>query len=404
MTNVLGNYVPILYANKALEALMKRLGLAARVNRGYDAERRNVGKGKVISIKKPSVFTAQSAPGSAVDLSVGTVDITLSTFKEVRFALPDNEQAWTGSDIITDHIMPAGYAIADAIDLDLAALIPTVAHAYVEPSAATAATMAGILAVQKAQFDLKVPIDDEAAMHFMIGGKEQADLLALSAFAQWQGAGQVGLDTQLRGFLGRRYGYEFFANQNRGTQAYADITDFLGAGPTAAAGATSIAVTALGTTEAYKKGSILKFTSGAESGNQYAVTADVTMSGGGGTFVINPGLRVGCTSGDTFAINDLAALNQGAAGTGALDNVTDNLNLAFHRDWAAVGFAALPDETIRDLGVRVFTVQDPVTGISLRARIFYDGANSKTVCVVDALWGVREIDADRACRYEIKNS
>ena len=404
MANVLGNFVPTMYANEVLAALMKRLGLAARVNRGYDAERRTVGKGKIISISKPSILAAQNAPGAVTDLNTGTVDITLTTFKEVRFALPDNEQAWTGPQIIQDHLIPAAYALADAIDQDLIALVPTVPHAYVEPSGATAATIAGILQVQKGQFDLKVPIDDIENMHFMVGGKEMADLLALSAFAQHQGAGDVGVNTQLKGYLGQRYGYYFFSNQNRGTQAYADITDFAGAGPTAAAGATSLAVTGLGTTEVIKKGSILKFTSGAELGNQYAVTADVTMSGGGGTLVVNPGLRVGSTSGDTFAINDLAALNQGAAGTGALDNVTDNLNVAFHRDWAALAFAALPDSTISDLGVRVFTVMDPKTGISLRARIAYDNALSRTVCTVDALWGVKEINPDLAFRYEIKNA
>jgi len=390
MANSNGNYIPILYANEALIHLRKRLGMAARVHRGYDAERRTAGKGKTISIKRPSTFTSQSAPSSAQELAVGTVDITLSTWEEVKFALPDNEAAWADPSIITDHIAPAAYAIAASIDQDLVDLVNTVPHAYVEPTAGTAATVAGILNTRKKLGDLNVPLTEQERMHFMVGTKAEADLLALSAFAQHQGAGQAGVDTQLSGYLARRYGFEFFTNQNVGTVAYNNITDTAGTiTEPAAVGDTTITVAGLDTSIHYKAGTIIKFD---VSGYEYAVATTTALSAGAGTVTITPAIRV--AEADNAAITIQTTM----------DNVTNVQNLAFHRDFAALAFAALPDSVPNELGARAFTVMDPVTGLSLRARLWYDGDNSKTLCAVDALWGVKVLNADLACRYEFVNS
>jgi hypothetical protein len=394
VANVNGNYIPILYATEALIHLRKRLGLAARVHKGYDAERRSVGKGKTISIKRPSVFTSQSAPSTAQELAVGTVDITLSTWEEVKFALPDNEAAWADPSIITDHIAPAAYAIADSIDQDLVDLADTVPHLYVEPTAATAsaATIAGLLATRKRLFDLKVPLQDQDKMHFMIGGKAEADLLALSAFTQHQGAGDMGVSSQMSGYLGRRFGMEFFANQNVGTLTYGNHTDVAGTiTEPAAVGDTSITIGGVSDVE-LAIGTVIKFST---SGNEYAVRTAVTPSAGAAVVAITPAIRV--------AESDNAAIVVGST-SGWQDNCTNVVNLAFHRNWAALAFAALPDALPNELGARAFTVMDPVSGLSLRARLWYDGTNSKTLCAVDALWGVRELDADLACRYEFVNA
>jgi len=56
MSNTLGNYDPIFYAQEALIALNKALGMAGRVHRGYDPNPQQ--KGSVINITQPSVFEA----------------------------------------------------------------------------------------------------------------------------------------------------------------------------------------------------------------------------------------------------------------------------------------------------------------------------------------------------------
>jgi len=75
MANTLGNYSPLFYANEALALLRKNLGLAARVYRGYDRERRTFDRGEIITIRKPSTFQAYDAPSSEQDILPGNVDI-----------------------------------------------------------------------------------------------------------------------------------------------------------------------------------------------------------------------------------------------------------------------------------------------------------------------------------------
>jgi len=404
MVNVLGVYNPIFYANEALIWLQKALGLANRVYMGFDEERRTFNKGDTISIRRPGQFTAQSAPSSSQAVSTGTVSISLSNHQEVKFEIPDKEFAYTGQRIISDHIMPAAYALADKIDSDLNSLIATVPHAFSE-GAGVAATIAGLLGTRKKMFDNKVPLADQANCFFEIGGKEEADLLALSAFTQWQGSGQTGVESQMTALLGRRFGFEFFSNQNRPTVTYGDLSDFAGATTAIVAkGATSVPVGSLGTTDVVKKGTILKMTSGTDLGSEYAVTADVTLSGGAGTFVVNPPTRNAMGSGDTFSLGKTQG--ETTANQDSTVSATENTNVAFHRNWAALAFARLPDfqQFQTKLGVEVASVQDPVTGLALRARTYYDGDNSKMLIALDTLYGFKELDADLACRYEIANS
>ena len=84
MANTLGVYDPIFYAQEALIHLENALGLANRVHRGYDEERKSFGKGQTISIRKPSTFTVEDAPSTAQDLDTEYVDITLNNWKEVK--------------------------------------------------------------------------------------------------------------------------------------------------------------------------------------------------------------------------------------------------------------------------------------------------------------------------------
>lgn len=392
-TNTLGYYDPAFYANEALIWLSKNLGLASRVHRGFDEERRTFDRGSTINIRRPAVFTAQDAPGSAQDLPTESVQMSLDTWKEVRIQLSDKQFAYTQQRVIDEHIAPAANALGDNVDQAIAALIPTVPHMYSEPTAGAAATIAGILQTRKKLFDNKVPLSDAANMHFMVGGKEEMDLLALSGFSQHQGAGPLGVETQQTALLGRRYGMNFFANQNRPTIAYADKTDFAGTiTEPAAKGATSLTVGGLGTTDVISKGTILKFD---VSGHEYAVTAAVTLSGGAGVLVVNPPLRA--------AELDNAAITLQGGADGGQDNDTNNSNIAFHRGWAALAFARLPDYQgmSNGLGLNVVSVQDPVSGIAVRSRVHYLGASSAIEVVLDILYGVKELNADLACRYEI---
>jgi len=379
MSNTLGNYDPIFYAQEALISLNKALGMAGRVHRGYDPNPQQ--KGSVINITRPSVFEATevntSTGGTTQELTPENVSITLDTWKEVKFSLTDKELTFTKEKIITDHITPAAYALADAIDLSLVGLYKKIP--WKEGISGTP-VVADITGVRRALFNNKVPMND---LHFMVDGDVEAGLLALSAFATADGAGQVGVDTQLRGTLGTRYGFEFFANQNTPAHTSGAMADTAGAlNANADKGATSIVIKSLTDTQTLKIGDIIKITGDAQ---QYCVTADVE---------INSATTVGIYP--ALAKNNLANALVTVilpSGTGA----TKNQCIAFHRHAFALAMAPLSDMGGR-LGAQIATVADPVTNLSIRSRLWYEGDTSTVKVALDALWGVQVLNPNLAVR------
>ncbi len=374
MTNALSVYDPIFYAQEGLLQLEKALGMAGRVHRGYDKAPQQ--KGATISIRSPGNFTAQDAPSTAQDIDAGEVQIRLSNWKEVKFALNDKELAAAGEVIIAEHIRPAAVALADSIDQSLCALYADVPWYH---DVAATAGVADIISVRRAMFDNKVPLRDPAMLHWMLDGDMEADLLGQSAFTQWQGSGAVGAEAQVSGVLGQRFGFNFFANQNVQSHAAGTLSNtaplLQGAH---AKGATSVTLDAATLTGTLKKGDSLVITG---HDQRYAVTADATASGNAITVSVTPAL-VQAYANDvpvTVSLDDHAA------------------SLAFHRNAFALAMAPL-SELGNQLGARIATVTDPITGLALRSRLFYDGNNSKVFVALDALWGVTTLDGNLAVR------
>ena len=213
MPNDISPYNPIFYAQEALIQLEKALGLAGRIHRGYDVERRSFGRGETIQIRKPGTFVVADAPASAVDLAPESTTITLDNWREVKFKLTDKELTFTTEQIIDEHIRPAAYAIADDMEIKLATLYNNVGpHHAIQNTGSVDIT--DITDVYQVLFDNKVPLFDPGAIHYMISGRLQSAFQALPAFSQQQGAGDVGVQTQLRGTLGTKFGAEIFATQN----------------------------------------------------------------------------------------------------------------------------------------------------------------------------------------------
>lgn len=376
MANTLGYYNPVFYAQEALIHLEKALGMGSRVHRGYEAERRTYGRGEYINIHKPSTFSAADAPSTAADLDTGSEQIQLAYWREVKFKLTDKELAFTSEKIIDDHIRPAAYALADDIDQKLAALYKDVPWYY---DIADTTVVADITGVKKVMFDNAVPFDGR--VHYMIGGALQKGLEDLSAFTQWQGAGPAGAEAQRTGSLGMKYGFELFANQNT---------------PSHTAGTCADATGAIDLGAGYDKGDTTVHIDGVTDGGdwnigdsfviagnsqRYAVTADVTFTGGEGDVSFTPGLA--------------ADVADDAVVTGRVDSHV--ANLAFHRNAFALALAPLP-EMARELGARVKTVTDPKTGLTLRSRIYYVGNSSEVHVALDVLYGVKTLDPNLACR------
>lgn len=375
MANTLSVYDPIFYAQEALIQLEKALGMAGRVHRGYDKAPQQ--KGSVISISRPSTFSAQDAPSSAQDIDAGEVQISLDNWREVKFKLTDKELTFTTEKIITDHIRPAAYALADDIDQKLTALYKNVPWFKVNSSPCA---VADITAVQRIMFNNHVP-EDETMRHLMLSGVQREEFLNLAAFAQWQGAGQDGVETQMRGSLGRRYGFEIFANQNVKTHTAGVAANATGELSAAASkGATTIAfdsVTAAGT---FKAGDSFVL---AGNTQRYVFTADATADGAGAvaSASIFPALV------QDYAYNTVLTI----------DLQSGDQGIAFHRNAFALAMAPL-SELGNQLGARIATVTDPVTNLSLRSRLYYVGNSSEVHVALDVLYGIKTLDANLACR------
>jgi len=383
MANVLGAYNPTFFANEALIQLEKALGLAGRIHRGFERERNSYELGDTIRIKKPGTFTAQDAPSTAQDVKTTYKDITLDRWKEVKFSLTDKELAYTGERIITDHIRPAAYALADELDQYLATIGHRGSPWYYDLNATPGSVVADITGPRKVLFDNGVPMGDESMMHYMVDSTMEMGLLGLSAFTQHQGAGQQGVEAQNRGYIGKKYGFNFFANQNVQSHTSGTINDtalLVNNASGYAAGSTTMNLDAA---DAGVTGTLVAGDSFSIAGQtqRYVVTGTFTAASNAFTAV-------------TFLPGLAAAVVDDQAVTVRKDSHVGNL--AFHRNYMALALAPLP--TLGDgAGARIATASDPITGLSLRSRIYYDGDNSKLFVALDMLYGAIVLDPNLAC-------
>lgn len=384
MANTLGYYDPAFYANEALIFLRKSLGFANTVHMGFDDERRAFGRGDVINIRRPATFTAQDAASAAQDATTGSVQIALDQWKEVKFKLSDKELAYTGERMITEHIAPAAYALADKIDQDGCALIKQIPQSSLT---AAAATVENLLDTRRILMTNGVPMSDPSRLSVMVTPVIEQQMLNLTAFSQWQGSGTVGTDAQITGALGGRFGFgRIFANQNvpAHTAGTASTTSVL------AKGAYLIGVNTMTLDAASLTGTVVPGDIFTVGGRSYAITNTVTAASNelvGVTFT--PALEADVSDNAAVTLNVTTVIGE---------------NVAYHRDAFALAMARLPDYSntglfgTSALGASVASVQDPVTGLSLRSRIYYVGNSSEVHVALDVLYGWKVLNPRMATR------
>lgn len=390
-TNSLSAYNPIFYANEGLEALHKALGMAGTVWRGLDDSQSSRQYGDTLTMRVPGSFAALDAPSAAQDTTASSVSLVLNIWKEVKITLTDKELAFTQSRIIQEHIVPAMYALADKMDQLMFAQYINVPWTSAWTSTATVADIT--TGFRKKMFDNKVDFSNPAKLHVALDSTTEGDLLALSAFSQHQGAGPAGVDTQMKGYLGQRYGFNFYASQNIPSVTSTTVADLAGAinnGAGYAAGIKSIAVDGMTTAAVFVAGDIVTISGHTQ---QYVLTADVTLSAGGGTLAIFGSPFVAQGGLESAVVDDQVVTMVKSAGSGG----TKNIGLAYHEGWAALAVARLPD-FMNGQGVSVKTATDPESRLSLRARTWADPNNSAYYIAYDILAGIKVIDGNKAVR------
>lgn len=375
-TVTLGNYDETFFAQEALIQLEKVLGMAGRVHRGYSAESK--AKGQTISIRRPASFTSTSMPATQSDLATENVDITLDKWEGVVFGLTDKDLSLSAEQIVTDHIRPAAVAIADKVDQTLAALYKTIPWVVAQTGTPAVTDIAD---VRKAMMDNRVPLRDKQFLHGMVdSATELAYLKALSAAGQQSNT----QDPSLReGSMGRLFGFDVFANQNTPTHTSGVAADATGTvDGVNAVGAKSLLFSAVTAGATWKIGDTFSI---AGDSQRYVVTADGTdADGSAATVAFEPGLKVATAGTEVI--------------TFTLTGSAKSQNLYWHRNAFALATAPLTDMG-KDLGAKIKVVADPITNLSLRSRMWYNGDDAKVMVGLDILYGVKTLDSNLAVRH-----
>ncbi len=382
MANILTTgeaYDPYFYANEALAQLNKALGLAYYVYRGYD--RTATDKGSTIKIRRPGVFAAQSMPislANATDIAPDYMDMIVDQWYGTMFGLTDKELTYSREQIISEHVGPLAIGVADKIDQTLVALQKIIPWYLVGN---TTDPVEDFPDIRQLMFDRKVPTGNR---RYMIGGGLQNAYEKESIFYQ----ANTGVDAamlQRDGFLGRKFGFDIFANQNVTSHTSGTLADLAGAVLAGgfAAKAEVMSIDDLTDAETVVAGDTFVI---AGNTQRYAIIAGtLTVAANTIAPTFTPGLAEAATA---DAVVTLRATDASEVGC------------AFHRDAFALGMAPL--SSLGDgAGARIATVTDPITGITLRSTIFYDPATAKNYVRIDALWGVKTLNPNLAVNVEI---
>ncbi len=368
-------YDPFFYANAALRQLNKSLGLAFFVHRGFD--KTPADKGSEIRLRRPGKFASQTMPialASATDITPEYQNITLDQWHGTMFGLTDKELSYTRERIITEHVDPLAIGLADKIDQTLVALQDDVAYRHQHVSGTPIEDFPDI---RKLMFDRNVP---NTTRRYMVGGNLQNAYEKESIFYQ----ANTGIDAALLqrdGFLGRKFGFDIFANSNVLGHTAGAITS---ATPLTngndVKGATSILIDDGTLTGDVNVGDAITI-----GDFSYAITADATAAGNAITVVIAaPGLQVAVTDGTAVVF---------------VQETTTERGCAFHSE--AFALAMSPLSSLGDgAGARIGAVVDPLTGVTLRTTIFYDPGTAKNYVRIDALWGVATLNPELAVNVD----
>lgn len=369
-------YNPYFYANEALAILYKRLGMAKVVKTDLAAGKGS-GTGDTVQVRRAQTFSASAMPiaeASFADVTPQYDNLQIGQWYGQGFKLTDKEKTLTPAKFVAEHIAPVAFSIADQIDQNLASLALEVPWIV---SADATNPYKDFPNGRKQLLLNKAPIVNPAEYSYQTDAVLQARYETDPTFVQAYAAGSN--DLQVAGNLGGKFGFgAIFPNQNAPTftTGTAAMTSPV---TTATKGATSITITGTGGSGTLKRGAVLTISGDAQL---YAVTADQAVSATTVTVSISPAL----------------AQNASAAGVTFSQATATSIGLMFHRD-----AFALVNQPLEDAGPGIIsaTVQDPVTNLTLRSRIWGSGGLGATIWALDALWGYKTLNPNLAIRIQI---
>ena len=352
-------------AERSLPFLEANLGFAGAVNRDYDNA--YMKKGDTVQVRKPEIFTAtEFVEASGVtfgEVSEEAVNVQLDTILTVDKKVGSKELTMNINDFEIQYIMPAMKGLAQKIDENLAALYKDIPYSF-GTAGTTPDALSDITGAKKILEENKAP---RSPRYLFIDEAAEDKFLQLDSFAEIDKSAEPSILRE--GMLGKKYGFNIWMDQNvadhtKGTLAGSPLTNV------ATAGSTTIPVDGATAGTTLVHGDLIQI-----AGNQYVVTADVTLTGGAGNVAIYPAL---------VADSDGEAVTVTASSTS---------NLAFHRD--AFCLVNRPLEPPMG-GAESATIN--MGGLSIRVTYGYDMTYKRNMMSWDILTGFETLYPELAVR------
>jgi len=384
LTNVMGKILA-----RAMPALRSRCGLIQLVNSDFGME---VAKsGDTINVPLTENMTAQAVvPGvtaaTPANLVPGTVPVVLDKWYQnppISMTDADLQKIDGSTGYLPEQLIEGIHCIASAINQDIMSYYYKVGMWWKNATSifndvTDATNPRALLNANRAPRDNRAGVLDFDA---------EAAALKLAAFSDTsQVAGEK--SAKFDGEIGRKFGILWVADDDIVSQ----VQGAVGAGALTvngnhAAGLTTVSIAkAAGANWAAKKGDLIHIAGEASSNHAYSIMADVTITQGANTDVtISPALREAKASGDAITPS---------AGTSA---ITYKNCLIFHRKSFAFANRPLTVSAVDyELGNKLQTVIDPLTGLALRLEL--KRLHKMTVWEFDVLWGANCVRPDHCIR------
>ena len=354
---------PTIVAREAAMALYNEVVAAGLIPKGISREFAQK-VGDTVNVRVPATFSAHTFAGtiSVQNATESYVPVTVDKHYDVAFEVTSAERALKLQDLRTQLIGPAAQAIAEQIDSDALSLYKGVA-AKVGTAGTTPDGLDDFTAARKKLTDNKAPLGGRVAIW---DTASEAKFLQLDAIV---GADKSGSTDALReASMGRLFGFDNYVSQLVPTHTAGAGTVAIDLVAGYAIGDTAIHVD--GVTTALKVGDALTI-----GNNDYTVVTAGALATNDQDITIYPALKTAVANDDSVTLT-----------------ASHKCNLAFHPNFAVMGFASL------EVPNGVSGAVESYKGIQVRVLESFVHTNLKSVYSLDVLFGTKVIRPELAVR------
>jgi hypothetical protein len=206
-------FIPEVWAQESLMILEANMVAAALVHRDFENEIANFGD--VVNTRRPATFTGKRKTDAdevtVQDAQATNVPVRLDQHWHTSFLIKDGEESKSFKNLRDTYLEPALLSIGQAIDeLVLMQMYRFIAAGNVVGQLGTAISKSVVISARETLNNNKVP---SVMRRFVVCPNMEGDLLNIGEFTK---ANEVGDDgSALReGHLGRKFGFDFFMDQN----------------------------------------------------------------------------------------------------------------------------------------------------------------------------------------------